>query len=175
MRLSWGLVIAIGMLAALSGCRRRGPVDETRVLHRYERNLVRLAARDSRCHPQQIQPVRVGQTVWVTNTCTGPREYLLQCRRPERWSGCRWRRVPTVPRSAAPLLQCPEQAISQQPSADPYHRLASGCGQQVSMQLRCHPAGCAWVHAPGAGAMAPVAPPGYGGSPQGAVIYVPAQ
>ncbi|MFK7985084.1 MAG: hypothetical protein AB8I08_03560 [Sandaracinaceae bacterium] len=180
MRWTWGWVILLGVVAALSGCRRRGPVHEMRMVQRYERNLVRLAARDSRCHRQQVQPLRIGESHWVANTCDGPREYFLQCRSRRRWRGCRWRRIATVSQSAAPVLQCPEQMIQQQPTQDANVRVAVGCGRQMTMQLQCHAQGCAWMSGGAYGGVAPTAPAGYGGGASagasgGGVVYVPAQ
>jgi len=180
-----GIVAALVLGAALLGCRRRyDPVRDARRIARYERSLIRHAARDSGCAPVQVQPVRIGETLWSANTCTGPREYFLYCRsRGRRWAHCRWRRVTTVNEAAAPVLSCPPPSIAQRLGANPTARFASGCGRTVQVALRCNEVGCGWVPAgpvQGAAARPGPPPPGppaaaTGGSPDIVVVPAPPQ
>ena len=179
-------LLALALLSMLAGCRRgRMAVENPRHLARYEQQLTRLAARDSGCPPHAVQPYRIGETLWTANTCSGPREYLLQCGRGRRWRSCRWIRVGSAPEAAAPVLGCPPQAMQQQPGPSPTSRVVMGCGRQVLMGIGCGPGGCGWMPtAPVAGAAPPpppgygaAPPPGYGGAPPssgGQVILVPA-
>ncbi len=165
----WMLWFAVAALVVSSaGCRRRyDPVHHAGRVDRYERNLVEIAARDSGCSPVQVQLVRAAETLWVANTCTGPREYFLDCRsRGRRWASCRWDRIATVSEAAAPVLSCPPQGIAQAPGPGPVTRVAQGCGLSVQMSLRCNSVGCGWLaDGPPLGAL----PPG----PR--VIVIPAQ
>lgn len=167
MRVVFALLVLAPLLAAFGGCRHRyDPVHNPARIERFERNLIRLAARDSGCAEVQVQPVRIGETLWVANTCTGPREYFLGCRaRGRRWSHCRWRRIDTVAEAAAPALQCPAAQVGQQLGASPHERVAVGCGRQVAMQLQCNQVGCGWI------ALA-TAPPAPAPSSGGAVIVI---
>lgn len=141
----WGMVLIV--LIAATACRNRyDPLYNDRRIARFERNLTATAARDSGCSPVQIAHQRVAESVWIANTCTGPREYYLSCRgRGRRWANCDWDRIATMPESAAPVLQCPPQAIAQQPGPMPLVRMAAGCGRGVQMSLRCNDVGCGWM------------------------------
>lgn len=170
-----GMVVVLGIVAGACGRYRYDPLYNPRRLAGFERNLVRIAARDSGCSPVQVATARVAETVWAVNTCTGPREYFLACRqRGRRWANCGWDRIATVNESAAPVLACPPQAIGQQASTSPVTRYAAGCGRQVQMSLRCNPVGCGWMpDGPPVGG-APAAPPVYAVPAQPPpVVYVP--
>lgn len=161
------LYLGMMLLSALAatGCRSRARYDPAHSpvrIERYERRLIEVAAHDSGCSPVQVQPVRIGELVWVANTCTGPREYFLDCRsRYTRWAHCRWDRVQTVNEAAANVLGCPPHAIAQLPGSTPANRLAQGCGMQVSMSLRCNEIGCGWIadDPPAGGAQVVFVPP----------------
>jgi hypothetical protein len=141
----WGILLLVVLGA--TACRNRyDPVHNDRRVARFERNLISIAARDSGCSPMQVQPMRVGETVWVANTCSGAREYHLACRsRGRRWANCGWTPIAPMPMTAAQVLQCPPQAIAQQPGPMPLVRMAQGCGRGVQMSLRCNEAACGWM------------------------------
>ncbi|MBX3272753.1 MAG: hypothetical protein KF729_21000 [Sandaracinaceae bacterium] len=154
---------ALTVTAAL-GCGRRHTVvvrDAGRG-QRYQESLIRLAARDTGCHPGQLTPMQIGQEpgVYTVTGCTVPMEYWLHCVR--RGRNCQWRRIPTLNEQAAPLLGCAPQMIQQQFTQAPNVRLAAGCGRQGTFQMGCNGAACGWgmTGAVGGGG-AP--PPGYGG------------
>ena len=130
------------------GCRRRRPpVTASGALNaRYERTLLRHAARDTGCSAGQLSTLQVhaAPPVWSVTGCTTPIEYWLQCSRRNR---CRWRPVPLLNEAAAPQLQCPPQAIQQQPSQQPNVRFAAGCGRQQPFTVACNGAGCGWAPA----------------------------
>jgi hypothetical protein len=89
---TWGILGLIAFFVVLSaGCRHRyDPVYNSRRMERFERRLIEVSARDSGCSPVAVSPMRVGELVWVVNTCTGPREYFLDCNnRGRRWASCR--------------------------------------------------------------------------------------
>ncbi|HBQ12877.1 MAG TPA: hypothetical protein DEF51_17670, partial [Myxococcales bacterium] len=142
-RLALVAVLSLTMIGAW-GCRRRPPVTASGALSaRYERTLIRTAARDTGCPAGQLTPmqVHVGPQVWSVTGCASPVEYWLQCSRRNR---CSWRRVPLLNESAAATLQCPPQAIQQQPSPQPNVRFAAGCGRQQPFTVACNGAGCGW-------------------------------
>ena len=119
----WTLTVAVSLaIAAVSfGCRRHvDPVHDARRVQGFERNLIRIAARDSRCAPVQVQPTRI-------------------------WASCRWRRIPPVAQSAQSTLMCPPEAIQQQATPQPLVRTAAGCGRSVQMTMTCNQVGCGWV------------------------------
>jgi len=150
------------------GCHgRRDPLHDPRRIERYEQNLIASAARDSGCSPVQVRPVRIAEAVWTANTCAGPREYFLQCRRI-----CRWRRVQTVSEAAARVLQCPAESIGQELGADPRVRTATGCGRSVQVALRCNEVGCGWV--PSTPARGGLQSPG-GSAPPVVIVPAPSQ
>jgi hypothetical protein len=161
----YGLLILIAVGAA--ACRNRyDPVHNDRRIARFEANLMERAARQSGCSPVQVQLQRVGELVWVANTCTGPREYFLDCRqRNRRWSNCNWDAIITAPEAAANMIGCPPQSFVQQPGPAPNVRIVQGCGQSLQMNLLCNDIGCGWVAAgpaQTAGAVAaPPPPPAY--------------
>jgi hypothetical protein len=162
----WAILFVVASSGALLGCRNRyDPVRDPHRIARFERNLIPIAARDSGCSPLQVQPVRIGETVWTANTCTGPREYLLACRsRGRRWASCRWERMPTLDEAAAQVLGCPPHAITQHPGFAPTTRVADGCGYRAQMSVRCNGVACGWMaDGPPMGGGAP--PPGYGAAP----------
>lgn len=169
----WAILgLSIG-LALVTGCRHRhDPVYDARRVERYERNLIELAARESGCSPVQIVPVRVGETLWVANTCSGPREYFLDCRsRGARWASCRWDRIATVPEAAASQLGCPPQALAQQPGPVPTTRYVQGCGMWLQLSLRCNSVACGWIaDGPPQRAVQASAPPPAGYTPHVIVI-----
>ncbi|MEQ8453377.1 MAG: hypothetical protein RLO52_01530 [Sandaracinaceae bacterium] len=145
-RLALVAVLSLTMIGAW-GCRRRPPVTASGALSaRYERTLIRTAARDTGCPAGQLTPmqVHVGPQVWSVTGCASPVEYWLQCSRRNR---CSWRRVPLLNESAAATLQCPPQAIQQQPSPQPNVRFAAGCGRQQPFTVACNGAGCGWAPA----------------------------
>ncbi|MGE0787410.1 MAG: hypothetical protein AB7S26_17185 [Sandaracinaceae bacterium] len=141
------LTVALGALAI--GCRRRdAPTQDARRVERYERSLIRLASRDSRCSPVEVQPVRIAEDVWTANTCAGPFDYHLYCRsRGRRWANCSWHRIPRVEEAAQNVLMCPMTAVLQEPTAQPLVRFANGCGRRVQMNLACNQVGCGWLAA----------------------------
>jgi len=143
------LAITLFALLAAFGCRRHyDPVHDPGRVERFERNLIRLAAADSGCQPVEVQPVRIEETLWVTNTCVGPREYFLRCRsRGRRWANCQWRRIPTVGEAAARALRCPVGQVGQQAGMHAHDRVAVGCGRQMPVQLQCNAVGCGWIAA----------------------------
>lgn len=169
--------------ALLFGCRRgrQSPAVHPRLMAAYQQRLTLIAARDSGCSPVQVQPIQLGPQAWTVNTCTGPREYFLQCpERHRRWVRCRWRRVQTVSEAASTVLGCPPYAVAQQVSANPALRTAVGCGRSTQLALSCNPVGCGWLPAGPAQPVAsappasPPAPPAaYGGG--ATIVYVPQQ
>ncbi len=169
------LTLLMVMVAAVGcGRHRYDPLYNPQRLARFEQHLVGIAARDSGCSPVTVVPARVGETVWVANTCTGPREYFLAChQRGRRWANCSWDRIATVNEAAAPVLACPPNAIGAQITASPLTRFAAGCGRQAQMSLRCNAVGCGWMPdgPPQGAAPPPAAAPAYGAPP---VVYVPA-
>ena len=174
--LAWrGAMIALAALTvtAALGCGRRHTVvvrDSGRG-QRYQESLIRLAARDTGCHPGQLTPMQIGQEpgVYTVTGCSVPAEYWLHCVR--RGRNCQWRRVPTLNEQAAPLLGCAPQMIQQQFTQAPNVRIAAGCGRQGTFQIGCNGAACGWGMTGavgGGGGAAP--PPGYG---RGAVAVEP--
>lgn len=132
------LVLAALVLGACGGSR--SPLDNPRLLARYERNLPAAAARDSGCAPGAITATRVAREVWVAQTCNLPIEYRIEC----AGRSCNWIRLPTLNEQAAPLLQCQPQLIQQQPAGVPTVRVASGCGRQATFSLTCNGPACGW-------------------------------
>lgn len=165
---SLAVLVTLAIVTLGLGCRRhRDPVHDARRIERFERNLIRHAARDSGCAPPQVQPVRIAETVWTANTCTGPIEYHLDCRsRGRRWANCRWRRIGRVEEAAAAVLSCPVQGMTQEPTQQPMVRFVNGCGRRVQMNMACNDVGCGWMAAGPASGQA---------GPGGQVVVVPAQ
>jgi hypothetical protein len=158
-------VAALGM----TGCRRGGGVVSERQMARYQENLVRVAARDTGCQAAQLAPsqLAVDPPVYTVTGCAQPVEYWLQCSRRRR---CSWRNVATLNDSAAAALQCPPNAIQQQPSQAPNVRFANGCGRMQPFTIACNGTACGWSPSgppqgagappqPQVAAVAPAAPP----------------
>lgn len=145
--LAWrGAVVAIVALMAAGafGCHRRAVVQDGRA-ERYQRHLMRYAARDTGCNEAQLVPSQIGQQpgVYTVTGCSFPVEYWLECGRGGRH--CRWRRIPTLNEQAATSLGCQPQLIQQQLTQAPNVRIAAGCGQQASFQMLCNGAACGWA------------------------------
>ncbi len=156
------VLIALTAVGAI-GCRRGGRI-QTGLSVRYQRNLLRLAARDTGCAVNQLAPMQIGAgpDVFAVTGCSFPVEYWLQCGR--RGRRCRWSRVPTLNEQAAPVLQCQPQMIQQQLTQAPNMRIAVGCGRQATFAMTCNGAACGWTmtgpaQAPAPGAIAAVPPP----------------
>lgn len=134
-------LVAVASLAAM-GCRARVVVRADPRVERYARNLVRVAARDTGCHPSQLAPVQVAAepAVFTVTGCQTPVEYWLQCGR----RNCNWRRVATLNESAAPVLQCAPHMIQVQPTQTPNVRFAAGCGRIAPFTVACNGAACGW-------------------------------
>jgi hypothetical protein len=143
------IAAAVSALLPASGCRRHyrtDPLYDADRIERYERNLVRIAARDSGCPPTYVAPVRIADTVWGVNTCSGPREYFLSCRsRGRRWANCRWDPIEPMVEAAARALQCPPHALVVQNGPVATTRSAQGCNGSVQLSLRCSDVGCGWL------------------------------
>lgn len=121
---AWASVaLALALAAPSGGCQRQAEAhDACRVAH-FERNLVSLAARDSRCSATDVHLVQMGDRTWAANTCSGPREYFLDCGGRQHLRGrCRWRRVSTVSDATATVLGCPSMAIGQEVGSTPTTR-----------------------------------------------------
>lgn len=141
-------LVVLGTLGA-SGCGRRARIAAARAdsrFARYERNLMRLGARDTGCAPAQLQAQMVQSEpgVYAVIGCSQPVDYWLRCGRRNR---CQWERVPLLNETAAPSLQCAPQMIQQQPSQAPNVRYAAGCGQMQPFTITCNPGGCMWAAA----------------------------
>jgi len=169
-----GTILVLVALTAMGamGCRRRGRTPGA-VSARYQRNLLRLAARDTGCAANQLQPMQItgDPAVFAVTGCTFPIEYWLQCGR--RGRRCRWSRVPTLNEQAAAPLQCQPQMIQQQLTQAPNMRVAMGCGRQATFGMACNGSACGWAMAGPAQAPTPAAtaavPPPPGGAQVSAV------
>ena len=143
--------VVVGALGA-SGCGRRARIARIAAgqadsrFQRYERNLMRLGARDTGCPEAQLQAqmVQAEPGVYAVIGCAQPFDYWLRCGRRNR---CQWVRVPLLNESAAPSLQCAPQMIQQQPSQAPNVRYAAGCGRIQPFTVSCNPGGCMWAAA----------------------------
>ena len=143
------MVVLIGLMAVGTvGCRRRGPRTANGGLSvRYQRNLLRLAARATGCSEVQLTPMQIGAgpDVYTVTGCQTPVEYWLRCGR--RGRRCRWEQLPTLNQQAAAALQCQPQMIQQQLTQQPNTRVATGCGRQAMFGVACNGESCGWAMA----------------------------
>jgi hypothetical protein len=161
------IILAVALAAvAATGCRSRASRD-ARMMARYERNVIRYAARDTGCSANQLTPQQITQepAVVTVTGCTTPIEYWLDCRgRGGRY--CRWHNVPHLNESAAQALACPPQAIQQQLTQSPNVRYATGCGRTGMFTMMCNGAACGWaLSGPVQGGPMVAGPPGQVGAP----------
>jgi hypothetical protein len=146
------LVLALSALA-LVGCHRRARVGGTQVVataggaqavtvsHRHYRNLLRVAARDMRCHHRQLAPQEVSPGIFAISGCGQLRDYAMICTSRRR---CRWVGIQPVEHVAMAETQCASGQIVVQAPA-PLSRQVSACGQTLTYGLACGGAGCAWT------------------------------
>lgn len=152
----WVAVAAVTFsVVGVWGCRSRSSETiDPRRLARYERSMLRHAARDTGCPAGQLIPQVIQQQprVYTVLGCHEPVEYWLECSARGR---CRLRDVPRLTEQAASLLGCQPAMIQQQPTQMPNVRYAIGCGASLAFAIQCNSAACGWAQT--------IAPQGAGG------------
>lgn len=144
----WAVVALIATVAVGAwGCRRARPAVQNGQLNpRYERQLLQIASRDTRCPVGQLS---IGlltpgdPAVYTVNGCTQPREYWLRCT--HRGRRCAWRPVTPLAETASANIQCAAPQIQVQPTQAPNVRYASGCGRQAPFTISCNTVACGWA------------------------------
>lgn len=144
----WAVLALIATVAVGAwGCRRGRPAVANGQLNpRYERQLIQIAARDTRCPPGQLSISLLAQgqpAVYSVMGCQQPREYMLRCGR--RGRRCAWRPVTPLAQTAAANIQCAAPQIQVQPTQMPNVRYATGCGRQAPFTISCNTVTCGWA------------------------------
>jgi hypothetical protein len=175
----WVAVVLAAFAIAGAGCGGNRARRDARLQERQARNLLRQASRDTGCAEGTLSPQQIADNppVYTVTGCTVPIEYWLECRG-RGGRNCDWRPVPLLNQQAAMPLQCPPQAIQQQPGQAPNTRFASGCGQMAPFAIACNGAACGWTQTgPTQGQqVAMVAGPGQpGGSPAASALETQVQ
>jgi hypothetical protein len=148
------LLVLTSLTLALTGCARRTVVREvvvdqsagssapaSSISHRHYRNLLRIAGRDMRCHPNRVFVQEASPGIFSVQGCGILREYVMVCRHRRH---CRWHGIQPVEQVAMAEARC-GAGPAQLTVTGPLTRRVSVCGQAIDYALACGPVGCGWA------------------------------